>query len=113
MVLPLSSWLPSSLLLCLFLADILDIDDVRWNAFFCGTRGLAFDGVAMCFYGSNSHSGFLAFFLLFFGKFPILDSLVIGITLIIDCNFTLSLLRPIQNLFSTGAHFWPQLQFFH
>ena len=30
----LSSRLPSPLLLCLLLADILGIDDVRWNAIF-------------------------------------------------------------------------------
>ena len=34
MVLPLSSRLRSPLLSCLLLADILDIDDVRWNALF-------------------------------------------------------------------------------
>ena len=56
--------------------------------------------------------GFWLFFLFICGKFPISDSLVLGITLIIDCNFTLSHLRPIQNLFSTYAHFWPQLQYF-
>ena len=60
----------------------------------------------------HSHYAFLDFSLLFCGKFPISDSLVLGITLIIDLNFTLSLRRPIRNLFSTVAHLWPQLHFF-